>query len=244
MSRRAHEPVRRRRVLAGTVVALVTFAGLVGLAEWLRHPPPGVDRPVELDETDGDPRITTTCPEPAPSEAQERGGRRRLGPAQPPVTVTSNQLQDCPELYDRRVVRYQGEAVGGVLRRGGGAWVQMNDDVYAGTLGPLPAHRGYRGGNSGVGVFLPGDLADQISVVGGPATRGDLVEVIGVFRRVDPASLEVTVVRARSLEILRPGEPFADVPLRDRQVAAGVLALLAVAVVITERTLARRRLRP
>jgi len=236
---RADKPLRRGRVLLGTLVAVVALAGIVGLAEALR-PPPGPSTIAVADER-ADLRAPLHCPTPAPPDERDDDAVSTLQPARPPVAVSSSELLDCPHSFDRRRVRYRGEAVGGVLRREGGAWAQINDDVYAGPAGPLPGHRSYRGHNAGIGVFLPDELADELGTVGGPGAQGDLVEVVGVFRRVDPGSQEVAVIRAASVEVLRAGAPRSDPPLRDRQVAAAVLAALALATAGTERLIARRR---
>lgn len=238
-------PVRRRRVLIGTAIALAAFAGIVGLAEGLRQPLPGAGSPTapQRPMSDTDPRLPPACPGPPPNEQRDRPSEATLRPVEAPVEVTSEQLLDCPESFTRRTVRYQGEAVGGVLRRDDGAWVHVNDDAYAGPIDQTPARREHHGGNAGIGVFLPLELADRISTVGGPQTRGDLIEVVGVFSRVHPSSREVAVVHAESLELVRSGGRFSDPPLRDRQVAAGVLALLAAAAAVTERVVARRRMR-
>lgn len=241
MNRGHREPVRRRRVLAGTALAVAFLAGLVALAEGLRPPPSPGDLPVG-DVAATDPRTPRKCPEPTPDEARDRPAAT-LAPRSEPVEVSATDLLDCPEHYDRRTVRYRGEAIGGLLPRLDGTWVQVNDDVYAREAGPLPAHREYHGPNTGVGVLLPSGLADQVTTVGGPHTRGDVIEVVGVFRRVDPRSQEVTVVHADSLAVLRPGERRPDPPLRDRQVAAVLLAVLAAAMVVTQRAVARRRQR-
>lgn len=242
MSREHREPVRRRRVLAGTAIALALLAGLVALAEGLRHPPSGGHPPVADGAAAGDPRVPLDCPEPTPGEARERAPST-IAPRGEPVEVTSTELLNCPEHYDRRIVRYQGEVIGGLLPRRDGTWVQVNDDVYAGPVGPLPGHRQYHGANSGVGVRLPHGLAEEITTVGGPHARGDRIEVVGVFRRVDPGSREVTVVHADSLAVTQAGRRHPDPPLGDRRIAAGVLAVLAVAMAVTERVMARRRQR-
>lgn len=235
------QPLGRRRVLAWTAVAALVLAGLVTLAEGLRHPPqqqPGLG---ELAAQDRDPRVDPDCPEPEPREDIPREEPTVASPADP-VEVSADELLNCPQSYDRRTVRYRGEAIGGLMDRGDGTWVQVNDDAYA-RAGPLPAHHDFRGDNVGIGVFLPADLDHRIRTVGGPQTRGDLVEVVGVFRRVDPESHEVTVIRASSAEVVRPAVALADPPLRRRQVAAGLLSVLAVAMVAIERTVARRRRR-
>lgn len=242
MSRVPEQPAGRRRVLAGTVVAALLLAGIVGLAEWLR--PRAQERPetTELEEQDRDPRVEVECPEPTPREDVPRDGPSTIASPADPVEVSADELLNCPEAFDRRTVRYRGEAIGGLMARRDGTWVQVNDDVYA-EAGRVRIRVEYRGENVGLGVFLPDDLGDEITTVGGPQTRGDLVEVVGVFRRVDPATREVTVIRADSAEVVRPGEPLADPPRGRRPLAAALLGLVAVAMVVTERAASRRRRR-
>jgi hypothetical protein len=229
-------PVPRSRVAAATGVFLLLLGGTILLAETLRHPHPGLG-PV-VPELGGDPRDPIECPDPIPREGQPRFP----APAgQDPVAVTSNELYDCPDVYDAAEVRYRGEVVGGVLHRDDGAWVQLNDDIYGDPGGPLPTHRDYRGGNAGVGVFLPAGAATKITWVGGPATRGDVLEVVGRFQRVDPVSREVAVIRAEQVTVAVEGGIVDHPVLRDRQVAALILAIMAAAVVVAERFRAARR---
>lgn len=243
MRRGPAQPLSRRRVLAGAAVAAALLASLIVLAEGLRHPAAEAPDEVELEEGDRDPRLPIDCPESEPREDLDRDAPATLAPAGPPIDVTADELLDCPETFDRRTVRYRGEVVGGLLDRADGVWAQVNDDAYALDVGPLPAHRDYRGGNVGIGVLLPPDLAEQIGTVGGPRTRGDQVEVVGVFRRVDPATREVTVIRASDGALVRPGEVVADAAQPGRQGVAALLALAAAAIAAAERFGARRRRR-
>jgi hypothetical protein len=231
-------PVRRHRVLAGFLVAALVVAGIVVLAEVLRHPLPG-DAPAvpEQPVPEADPRTEVRC------EEEPREGRERSAPDDDLGVreVTSNELYDCPQTWDGRQVRYRGEVVGAVLHRDGGAWVQLNDDIYGDEAGPLPAHRDYRGGNAGVAAFLPRELAGSIRHVGGPGAEGDVLEVTGTFHRVDPATREVAALRVSSGRIVVDGQTIDHPPLADRRNAAVVLGALAVAAVAAERIVARRR---
>lgn len=231
-------PVSRWRVLVAGLVLAAFVAGVIGLAETLRHPLP-TDAAREQLEPDADPASEVICVGPEPREGQERIDRDALTAAFD--EVTSNELYDCPQTWDGRRVRYRGEVVGAVLRRDDGAWVQLNDDVYSQALGPLPAHRDFRGGNAGVGVLLPHDVADGITVVGGPGWRGDVLEVVGTFERVERETGEVAIIRAAGGVVADAGEPVREAPLADRRVAALVLAGVAAAVVALERLAARRR---
>ena len=243
------QPVPRARVLVGALVLLGLLVALIVTTESLRHPlPEGFDDDIALAQDDSDPRDPIDCEDTLPREGQERDADTTVGEEaaeEPPdniaITVTSNQLYDCPENYDGLTVRYRGEAVGAVLERAGGSWVQLNDDVYAELRGPLPAHRDYRGGNAGVGTFMPPDVADDIEWLGGPETQGDVLEVVGTFERVDPRSAEVAVIDVESATFARRGGRFARAKLGDRRVLAIVAAMLAIIATLTERIVSRRR---
>lgn len=224
-------PVRRRVLLlalAGTVLALV--AAIEGV-DLLRHPPAGGEP--EVAEVDLDPRAEITCPEPPPP-----GSGSAIAARDP---VGSAELYDCPAAWDGQPVRYVGEVVGAVLRRGDHAWVHLNDDVYAGARGPLPAHRDYQGGNAGIGIRVPAALAEEITWVGGSRVRGDVVEVRGTFLRVHPDSREPAVIVATTGAVVRTGGAFVDPVLPDRAIAAALLSVLAVGLVVAERVVARKR---
>lgn len=232
--REPRRPVARWRILLVLLASVAALFAMGALTELLRHPAPGGGPIVPEDEAD--PRAEVTCPEPEPRE----GRAREEVDFSSIVRVGSDALYDCPQTYDDSIVRYRGEVVGAVLRRRDGAWVQLNDDIYAGDAGPLPSHRDFRGGNGGVGVFISAELADEITFVGGPSSHGDVLEVVGLFHRVDPIAGEVTVIRAQDGRLTAPGRPFEDVPLRDRRLLALLLAPIAVGAIIWERRTARR----
>lgn len=229
-------PVPRRKVMLGLLIAAATISGVVLVAEALRHPAPDAVLP-EVDEPGGDPRDEVVC-------ETAREGQERQEPTEPGALVadvTSNELYDCPDIWHGRDVRYRGEVVGAVLQRRTGAWVQLNDDIYGDPLGPLPTHRDYRGGNAGIGVFIPLELARSITFVGGPKAGGDILEVVGTFHRVDQATSEAAVIRAVAGEIMVSGQQIVDPTLPDRRAVALLLVPLGIAAVIGERIVARRR---
>jgi hypothetical protein len=217
---------------------MVAFlAAVFAAGEVLRHPYTQASDVPEAQLAGSDPRDELVCPDPQPREGQRRTPDTETTA---PVRVTSNELFDCPEAYDGRKVVYRGEVVGALLDRAVGVWSQLNDDVYAELLGPLPAHRDSRGGNAGVGVLLPHGAVDLVSFIGGPQTRGDVLEVEGTFHRVDPTG-EVAVIHADAAERMADGEPFPDPPLADRRWAAWLAIIVALALVVTERVVAQRR---
>jgi hypothetical protein len=232
-------PVQRRRVTAAAIGLLAMVLGVIGLAELLRHPEVVGTPPVDFEVSD--PRDPLDCPEPRPREGMPRDDDPVERIAVAARSVQSGDLLDCPQSFDGDAVVLRGEVVGAIVGRGHRVWIQVNDDEYAGVVGPLPAHRYYQGGNSGIGVHLQVAFAEQIAVVGGPGRRGDTVEVRGIFNRVEPRTGEVAVIRAHTFEVLQTGEAIEQPILRDRQVVAYVVLLLALGTVLAARRVERRR---
>ncbi|MFU8841327.1 MAG: hypothetical protein ACNA8R_11490 [Nitriliruptoraceae bacterium] len=174
---------------------------------------------------------------------EEAGARRQSATAiaeirdglPPGGRVSSTQVYLCPTGYDGLEVTYVGEVIGEVLHRRGGAWVQVNDDDYALVTGPVIGHRERAGFNTGLSVWLEGDLADRIEQPGRAALRGDVVLLRGTIHRADPADGGGITLRATELETL--AGPFAiEPPLHTAQlVVAVVLSLAAIAATVFAR---------
>lgn len=144
--------------------------------------------------------------------------------------ITSALVTSCPAAYDGQEVLYAGELVGDLLHRDGGAWVMVNDDDYALEVGPLSGHDDPRGTNSGLSVWLPDDLLDDITGLGQPGQRGDVVAVHGRIVRTDPHDGGGLTLRADAMTIEAPATPVgADFDLPQALfalAAAGVGGLL------------------
>lgn len=228
--------VRRRVVSASAVVVVVVLVGVFAFANELRHP---LTDDGELADADviGDPRGEASCPVP-----DEPGREVDPGPAVSgePLTVSSNDLLSCPRAYDGKLVRYTGEPVGEVLERGDHAWVQLNDGAYSQTA-PLPLRPDFAGSNAGIGARLPEDGVEEITHVGGPRRRGDIVAVEGRFHRALPDTADTMAIDADRVQRLRSGERIEHRVLPDRRLAGITLGGLAAAMVLAERLVARRR---
>lgn len=161
-------------------------------------------------------------------------------PGDPP-RVTSTGVVACPVRYDGHRVEFVGEVVGDVLRRDGGAWVLMNDDAYALETGPLPSHQDFAGSNSGLAVWLDGDLAKKAQTAGGPGVRGDVLRVEGVIHRADPADGGGLTLRANRGTVVAEAVRVPQPVHKSQAVAALLTALGALAMVAAERFVARNR---
>lgn len=104
----------------------------------------------------------------------------------PPVLTASELVSDV-RVYDRQRVTLKGEVVGSLLPRGEFTWVNVGD------------------GSTAVGVWVPASLAARISVTGGYAARGDLVEVTGVFSAACPVHGGDADLHAEVLTVLERG---------------------------------------
>lgn len=211
------------QAVAGLVVVVALAAATAGALDLLlrraeQQAPLGAPAQEEADEA---------CPEPVRS------------PGDAPVVVAADELIECPNTYDGALVSYKGEAVRAVLRRGARAWVHLNDDPYALGLGPLHEHRTAVGGNSGIPVSVPVQIADGVTFVGDARHRGDILAVTGIFRRADPADGGGPTIQAQTARITQPGRPVGRPTDRARALTAAALSMTA----LTAALVARRRVR-
>lgn len=234
--------MRSTRTLLVTVAvasALVAVAMTIGvlhrtrptveLAEVL----PGAPDPAVDDE------LHITCQRTLPDELRVTVDQGEDLP-EPVGRVISAEVVECPTNFDRHHVEFIGEVVGDVLHRDDGAWVLMNDDAYGLERGPLQAHGRYAGGNTGLAVWLPGELADLPDEPGRYGVRGDVLRVTGVILRNDPADGGGLTLRATDAEIVAEAEhvrPPVDVT---QAIVAGVLVLIAIALAVADRIVRRR----
>lgn len=143
-------------------------------------------------------------------------------------TVSSTELIEHPEKYDRRRVAYEGEAVGDILRRGDSAWLTLNDDEYRHR--PHRSFRELKGGNTGIGVYGPYELASKITRLGSYDSLGDLVIVEGVFYAASPAHGGDLMIEFDTLTVARAGRRLTRNHVGGKLVA--LAALLAVSIVL------------
>ena len=224
---------RTRWALLGAVLLLVALAGL---SEALDAAAPRVDRSA-APVTDLPPTVLDA---PIPCRRSDPDGvidaiAARLRPGR----VTASIVVACPRLFDGREVVHVGEVVGDVLRHGGGAWVTLNDDPYALELGPFGAHRERAGFNTGLAVWLPDGLHEDLGPAGRHGRRGAVLRIEGVLERADPDDGGGLGIRARTAEVLAPAVA-APVPVDPTLAVAAAVAAAAAALSLLH---ARRRRR-
>ncbi len=211
-------------VLAGLLAAVI----LVGTADRLP-----VDEMLEITA----PTRPDTSSIPICRRGRDGGPLTAGDPPADGTPVTSGEVIACPVAFDGRHVRYTGEVVGDLLHRDGGAWVLVNDDDYALRVGPLPSHRDHRGTNAGLSVWLPEHLVDDLTGLGRPNQRGDVVRIEGRIARTDPTDGGGLTLRAEELEVLQP----AQATTRRLHLPQAVLAAAALLGAIAATGLRRSR---
>jgi hypothetical protein len=80
-------------------------------------------------------------------------------------SLSSSELINNAKQYDGKIINYSGEVIGDIMLRRGAAWVNIND------------------GENALGVWVNSGLVKEINFTGSYKTRGDNVEVVGVFHR-------------------------------------------------------------
>jgi len=118
-------------------------------------------------------------------------------------SVSSEELIENSDYYDRRTVVYRGEVVCDVLGRGEYSWITVNDDHYGHK--PVREYEELKGGNTGMGVYCRSDMLEEVTWVGSYRTAGDLIKVTGVFYKASPRHGGDTMIEAEEISVIRKG---------------------------------------
>lgn len=81
-------------------------------------------------------------------------------------SISSSELINNAKQYDGKLVVYTGEVIGDVMLRGEFAWVNIND------------------GDNALGVWMDASPAREIKFTGNYKSRGDSLEISGIFHRI------------------------------------------------------------
>jgi hypothetical protein len=90
--------------------------------------------------------------------------------------------------FDGKTVVFEGEVIGDVMRRGNFAWVNVYNFDDA------------------IGVWMEASLANSINYTGSYKSRGDKIEVVGVFHRACPEHGGDADIHAQALRKISEGK--------------------------------------
>ena len=127
--------------------------------------------------------------------------------------VSSTELINNAKQYDGKMVVYQGEAIGDIMVRGEYAWINVND------------------GKSAIGIWLNKKFTGDIRYTGTYKTKGDLVEIEGIFNRSCKEHGGDLDIHATSIRKIKEGFAVYE-PLDSRKIrlslAFGIILFLAL----------------
>jgi len=161
-------------------------------------------------------------------------GCRAAGTPEPsPNEFSSADLVEKPKQLDGMTVTFEGEVIGEAMGRGDMAWLHINDDAYYVKNVEEGAQLG--GYNSGMAVWLPADLAEEIQYFGDYEHEGDIVRVEGVFNAACAEHGGDMDIHATRLDVLNQGHEVVDEVKPQKVVWAVALASIALALYLVER---------
>ena len=79
--------------------------------------------------------------------------------------ISSTELINEAKRYDGKIVTYEGEIIGDVMKRGPYAWLNISD------------------GTNAIGIWINSSLIKDIAYTGTYKSKGDKVEITGIFHR-------------------------------------------------------------
>lgn len=143
--------------------------------------------------------------------------------------------------YNGKTITFTGEAIGEVMVRGDHAWIHLNDDSYMDKNVEEGATLG--GYNSGMAVWIPAALTEQIDTYGDYKHEGSIVQVVGTFNGACKEHGGDADIHAATLTMIRPGHVVDDpVPAWKAALAAALMAAAGLLVWYERRT--RNRITP
>jgi hypothetical protein len=135
-------------------------------------------------------------------------------PAAAADVIPINDLVEKSLQYDGQEVTVEGEAIGEVLERGDGAWININD-----------------GGNA-IGIWMSLEDAESIGYFGDYKSIGDTIRVTGIFFRNCTAHGGDVDIHCEKLAIAAPGHPVKETISPAKAIVSGLLVIFAISALI------------
>lgn len=132
-----------------------------------------------------------------------------VSPAATEVGVS--ELIEAGAEWQGEEVTVEGELVGDYgFRRDGWMWTQLNGDAYVAepiAEGGVPV-----GGNSGIGIRMPVELAEGLGPPGRYGRRGPVIQTTGIWKWHDPDRQGESYLEVRSYRVLDPSRRMGEPP--------------------------------
>jgi hypothetical protein len=123
------------------------------------------------------------------------------------VDTTVPELVENGAAFDDVQVSVRGELVGDYgFRNDGWMWAQLNGDSYVNE--PLREDGSASGGNTGIGIRMPVELATDLDPPGRYRNRGPVVLVVGIWKYHDIERQGESYLEVESFTVIEPGRPL------------------------------------
>lgn len=131
--------------------------------------------------------------------------------------ISSTDLINNAKLYDGKIAIYEGEVIGEVMLRGEFAWINVND------------------GKTAIGIWIGKNLVKDILYAGNYKTRGDWLEVTGVFQRACAQHGGDLDIHAQAVRKIAPGRKIPEkLNLDKRNFALVLLGILSLVWILRQ----------
>ena len=132
-------------------------------------------------------------------------------------SVSSTDLINNAKEYDGKIVVYAGEIIGDIMVRGENAWINVNDNKNA------------------IGIWAAKELTKTISNTGSYKSKGDEVEIAGVFHRACPEHGGDLDIHAQTIRKIGSGGVTEEpISVRKRNLVFLLLGLLCLALILKQ----------
>lgn len=136
------------------------------------------------------------------------------GAAAHAAEVSSQRLIENAKFYDGKIITFTGEAVTAVMKRGAHAWLAVND------------------GRNTIGVWCKTSFLGPVAFLGNYKTKGDTVEVVGIFNRACAEHGGDLDIHADSVTVLKQGRDVAETVSGKKTRIAFILFFVTIAIVL------------
>ncbi|MEW6008307.1 MAG: DNA-binding protein [Candidatus Omnitrophota bacterium] len=130
--------------------------------------------------------------------------------------ISSTELINNAKQYDGQVVTYSGEVIGDVMKRGNFAWLNVNDGANA------------------IGIWIEASLTKDILYTGSFKSKGDLIEITGIFNRACPGHGGDLDIHAREIKKIQVGNKlYEKLDINKRNFAIALFIILGLIWILT-----------
>lgn len=132
-------------------------------------------------------------------------------------SVSSTELINNAAVYDGKTLVYEGEVIGDIMVRGEFAWINIKNNEHS------------------IGIWLSKDLAKEITYTGSYESKGDWVEITGIFHRACGEHGGDLDIHAQNMRKISPGaEVQRPIDLDKRNLVFALLGILCLVLILRQ----------